>query len=46
MKKTEEKEKGKEYFFPVYGGEPVTIIASSLEEAVKIFTELTKKEYE
>lgn len=48
MKKNEDKEKaqGQEYFFPVYGGEAVTIVASSREEAEKIFIELTKKEYE
>lgn len=47
MKKNEkEKAQEQEYFFPVYGGEAVTIVASSREEAEKIFIELTKKEYE
>lgn len=42
-----------EYFFPVYGGESKTILASSREEAEKIFNEGEKtletktiKEYE
>lgn len=48
MKKDKEKAPEQEYFFPVYGGEAVTILASSREEAEKKFRALTNntKEHE
>ena len=50
MKGEKDKAPKTEYFFPVYGGEAKVILASSREEAEKLFKEELKvkpiKEYE
>jgi hypothetical protein len=44
MKGDKDKATKTEYFFPVYGGEAKVILASSREEAEKLFTDGEKPE--